>query len=146
MARCSWLLLPDFLIATSTASSNIPCRSFHFFRAYDPRVCPSFGLLSALSDQILDSRMAHQEVKIAQDFHETVASSYGLCHNFLCKSNKHLLLTFQISSQMPPFDTTFWTVWGMFSMLITDQINLYLVFLYWLTPSSFMQMKRKSER
>ena len=72
-----------------------------FLQADDPRVCALSGLLNIVSDHVLHSRIVHQEVKIAQDFGETVISSSFSYYNILCKSNKHLLLTFQISFQMP---------------------------------------------
>jgi hypothetical protein len=39
-------------------------------------------------------------------------------------------LPFQILVQIPPYDTILQIVWGMYSMLITDQINLYLTFIH----------------
>ena len=84
--------------------------------------------MNVVLDQVLDFHMAHQEVNIVQDSHKTVALSYGWHHNFLYKSDKHSLSTFQISFQMPLCDTILWIVEDMYSMLITDQINLYLAF------------------
>ncbi len=85
----SWLLLPDFLIAASPASSNDAPRSFLFFELVIRQVCASNGLLIVISDYVSASRMTYQGVKIAKDSHQTVEKSCRLWHNFPCKSNSY---------------------------------------------------------
>ncbi len=85
----SWLLLPNFLIAASAASSNGAPRSFLFFELVIRRVCASNGLLIFVLDYVSASRMTYQGVKIAKDFHQTVEKSFRLWHHVPCKSNSY---------------------------------------------------------
>jgi hypothetical protein len=112
------IVVPCFFHSSQHSLFGHGVQILPFLLVCDQRVYASNYLLVVASDQVSASRMAYQGVKIVQDFHETVAWSYGLYHNFPCKSNKHY------------FNTILQIIWGMCSMLIADQINLCLIFLH----------------